>query len=432
MTARMANCAKSVLLVAFPDGPSNVPSSKKGQRVGAFPFTLCADGMIRGGTMHRGGLYRIIKAKAGVKGDDRTAILARRGELVFGEELDADPRIDARPVGKSARLDVPADRAFSAFFEPHRRRNGQFIQELSWMFSEVGERIEAGRLNEGSVMDSYQFMVAAGPRALRLRWDNELSPNQEEAQSCVAFELQNCARAGTWDIPGFSGLTAEVSGVVEIVDGDRVVIKDEQGNMTAIDAFRIAPKVRSYIATMTGVNCDDLPVVPVVWEGKPISPSTCLFGPATMQAADVDVTPALLEGTIGSPAAMMHRMRQLHAWATLTCGEQHGTGAYLYPLELVEPDDLRRTYVRLAGGTDGGAWDHRVQVNLLAQGATSVLQSRGIGFEIDLFDHSQRTLMLTQIKRSKAARAAGGDKNKSSKARRTRSKPRKPNAVASA
>lgn len=418
--ARLGNCAKTVVVAAFPDGPSNVPPEKKGKRVVQMPFELHPDGVIRVGGMHAGGSYRLIGAKAGITGDERSAILARRGETVFGDDL--DDKLDARPVGKSARLDVPSDRSFSAFFEPHRRRNGEFLRELGWLFSEARKRVEQGTLNEGSGLDGFLFRVAAGPTHLRLRWDNTLSPDRNVALLFVLNEAKRRAQDGDWGIVGFEGLTAGTAGKVVAVDGNTVIIEADGGTLS-VEAP--VAKLREHIKAMTGILCDDIPVVPIVWDGREVGADTCLFGPITRQPADNDddLLPKMMDGTEDVVMAKYHRMRQVYAWTTLSCGERYGATPPLYPLELVEPDDLRRTFVQLSGRNNHGeAWDNRLQVNLLSHGAPSVLQARGIGFEIDIFNHSQRTLMINQIKRAKEARAAGGDDKSRQAGKRSRSK----------
>ena len=422
--AELANCAKSVALAAFPDGPSHIPSEKKSKRVVRMPFELHTDGIVRVGGMHNGGSYRVIGAKDHVKGDDRTAILTRRGETVFGD--DVDEGMDVRPVGKSARLDVSADKTFSAFFAPERRQNGIFLKELDWLFSSARARIGGGSLNEGSGLDGFVFLVAPGPNGLAMRWDNDLCPNRYDALRAVVNETKRRAQDGSWSIPGFSELTAGVEGKVLAVDGKDVIIGTEDGGKLSIGAPVEA--LRRYIESMTLVSCDDLPVVPIVWPGKTVGPDTCLFGPVERQATNSDDNVELLEVDGGVDGiATYHRMRQVYAWATLACGKQHTTGHELYPLVLVEPDDLRRTFVRLSGRDDRSEpWDGRVQVNLLSSGVSTVLRGRGIGYEINLFDHSQRSLMLSQIRRTREARNAGAGKDKPRKAaNRKTSKPKR-------
>lgn len=413
MDRDMINCDKAIALVMRWDQPRKRPDRPEPvayDRYEAVPFCLAHDGTIHaGGTRHadetrHGGWVKIVDPQ------DR-----RRYKIVTVAELSSPAAGHA--VGQSRRGDIEGK-------DHSLKRTGNdpsdrlLLDAYCWLVSAARKRKAEGSLSEGKAIDSrMQFEVEAlSGRPLTLRWDDSRWGDHQGALRAVDEIVARNVKNGTWQTVA---LTDRGEGVVTHVTDNLVIVRyggDGEGAYAHEHALPVT--IRDQITALTGIPCEDMPIVPLVEPRQRVNVRTSLFGPTALHAmSDAQTVHALAAEVSAGPMNTLMRLRQWRAWATVAEAREEG-GKKLYPLALVVPDDLRRTYLRLGA--------NKLQHLTLIEGVPGSLRadpSMGVGYRIDLFDHSQRSKMLSDMTKPRQTRAPAPKKQ-----HRTNSRSKRPSA----
>lgn len=380
--ADSACLARTMALLAFPDGVIKHGVGNKYPRFVQLPFLLHHDQVLLG-TMVGGGFFKIID-----QSDSRKYRVVAKNELQGAK---------AHPVGQSRKGDAPPDKPYALFREPPKGDDRRFQAGLAWMFEEALSRHKAGVLKTSTSLSpaDFRFEVAAGGTPLRLRFDQK--NEGEKAQRWVDDLIVHLTEDGHWAIPGASGMASDIEGDVVSVSRNTVVVKGDHVERP----YRISPESFSALK-MIGVAGHPA-AQPIVCVGAHVYPGDSLFGPWEPQCIKKEhVVELVSEFATGGTSEIYRKLRQIRAWAILAASRLVG-GRLRIPIEGVVPSSLEHAYLRL----NNGAEDIRVQRILLMQGAPGVLKtdSSTLGWKMDLYEHSQTAMLKSRQKNATRARS---------------------------
>lgn len=358
----------------------------------------------------KGGLYAAIAVEKPAASAAGVALQrAALGQTFWREDLPDGLR--AAPEGAFRDMRAPAERSISLWHNHYRHRaaNRRLQKALKVAYIQVQDRIERELLQRQThLLPPKIWSTAADGAPIALRWrdatEAEVAAHAlDHIDAVVASRLER----GDWAVEGLE-MTAGIEGWVKAVDGLAVTIVDDDGSEVVVELS--CSELRRHVQRITGFDASDMPVVPLVEEGRVVGPDTCLFGPGKPQAA---VTTAKLRAAVEQTDAKARerRIRGLHLcrlWAVMAEGRAH-RGQTLYPNELVSAKGIDQIYFQIAGeGSTHAAWDRSVQQVALER-AETCLRAAGVGFDIDLYNTSHRAENEQRVEAARNLR--GGNDN---------------------
>lgn len=337
-----------------------------------FVWWIATDGTLCHGTMHFGGGWRD----------------ARSGAVVDGHHK-GDAKV--RPLGVSRR----ADREGAGFCLVTGRDITDDETYLASAIVDTLDEVRKGDYVDG--MPNFQFFVV-GDRKLVLRSSDDMFGDSTQARRRLNVGISESTRTGRWGIPGVQGMICDVVGEVERVEGFEVDVRALDGEMKT---FRFDPARANEVAfERTGF---ELPFVqPIVRVGQKAMSGSSLFGPWPLQKLEGPNDSPGLCATLGGDLELV--LDQIRAWYILTQAKLLPTGALGYPIEFAVPQYLRDVYMKVDPRPHVISGPPEDRQNRFSRRETPVrnkLKTAGIGFKVDLYDHSCRRQMVLDITRPK-------------------------------
>lgn len=337
-----------------------------------FVWWIATDGTLCHGTMHFGGGWRDARSSVVVDGHHK-----------------GDAKV--RPLGVSRR----ADREGAGFCLVTGRDVTDDETYLASAIADTLEEVRKGDYVEG--MPDFQFFVVSD-RRLTLRSSDDMFGDSTQARRRLNVGISESTRTGRWGIPGAPGMICDVVGEVERVEGFEVDVRtlDDQTK-----TFRFDPGRANAVAfERTGL---ELPFAQsTVKVGQKAMPGSSLFGPWGMQKLESPNDVPGLCAALGGDLELV--LDQIRAWHILTQAKLLPTGELGYPLEFVVPQDLRNVYMKVDPRPHVVSGPPEDRMNRFSPRETPVrnkLKTAGIGFKVDLYDHSCRRQMVLDITRPK-------------------------------